>query len=346
MSDIAGEIDDGEYATLRGASLEAVRYGGLLNRNICDMTDDTSEEGKLLECLRDDSVTYASTRDLEPPIPPPPPPPIPESECNLYAIDSVESQYVSSVQIEPVAVTVHHTVENHLTMQKAKIIRRGDSGMPHEVHLASPHSESTSTECSTSPPERAASDSSSSGIHSSEEREDVVIRPRQPKVMVKPPQPAIQEEPFGRSTNMRMSSFNADMNKACATLPANRTVTETRFDFNNHCNTMPYPMAASYQQQIQRAQPFITPNGSKSQLHTTLPNGVRYTNPILLRQIPLQMADSPYGTLGLGAGHHTFSKHLQDPLAFGGMSTSTGNYLMIGENDREQLLGSNHMKNV
>lgn len=29
--------------------------------------DTTSEEGKLLESVRDDSVTYASTRDLEPP---------------------------------------------------------------------------------------------------------------------------------------------------------------------------------------------------------------------------------------------------------------------------------------
>lgn len=40
--------------------------------------DSTSEEGKLLACVRDDSVTYASTRDLEPPmattLPPPPPP--------------------------------------------------------------------------------------------------------------------------------------------------------------------------------------------------------------------------------------------------------------------------------
>lgn len=36
--------------------------------------DNISEEGKLLACVRDDSVTYASTRDLEPPLPPPPPP--------------------------------------------------------------------------------------------------------------------------------------------------------------------------------------------------------------------------------------------------------------------------------
>lgn len=38
--------------------------------------DNISEEGKLLERVRDDSVTYASTHDLEPPLPPPPPPPI------------------------------------------------------------------------------------------------------------------------------------------------------------------------------------------------------------------------------------------------------------------------------
>jgi hypothetical protein len=29
--------------------------------------DDTSEEGKLLECVQSETVTYASTRDLEPP---------------------------------------------------------------------------------------------------------------------------------------------------------------------------------------------------------------------------------------------------------------------------------------
>lgn len=43
--------------------------GGILGR-VGD--DNISEEGKLLACVRDDSVTYASTCDIEPPLPPPP----------------------------------------------------------------------------------------------------------------------------------------------------------------------------------------------------------------------------------------------------------------------------------
>lgn len=83
MSSPAGEADDGDYATLRGPSgallhLDDSDYEGhhshhhhhLHHHNQHEhdlMADDTSEEGKLLACVRDDSVTYASTRDLEPP---------------------------------------------------------------------------------------------------------------------------------------------------------------------------------------------------------------------------------------------------------------------------------------
>lgn len=35
--------------------------------DMCD--DNVSEEGKLLECVRDDRITYASTKGLEPPQP-------------------------------------------------------------------------------------------------------------------------------------------------------------------------------------------------------------------------------------------------------------------------------------
>lgn len=220
-----------------------------------------------------------------------------------------------------------------------RTIRRGDSGMNDEL---TPCTESTSTECSTSPPDRAASDSSSSGIHSSEEREEVVIRPRSAKI-VKPVQPAIQEEPFGRSTNMVMSSFNN------ATLPAHRAQSmEPHYDFANHCNTMPLPINSHqlqqqqmhHQQQQIQYQQFMTPNGSKTQLHTTLPNGVRYANPTnFIRRVPLhvQMADSPYGVLGLGAGHHTFSKFIHDPLTFNNIAEDrdSANYSMISEQDRD-----------
>lgn len=221
-----------------------------------------------------------------------------------------------------------------------RTIRRGDSGMNDAL---TPCTESTSTECSTSPPERAASDSSSSGIHSGEEREEVVIRPKPSKIL-KPAQPAIQEEPFGRSTNMVMSSFNTDL--SCATLPAHRAQSmEPQYDFANHCNTMPLPINHHQQeQQLQQQrspyQPFMTPNGSKTQLHTTLPNGVRYANPSnCFRRVPLhvQMADSPYGVLGLGAGHHTFSKFLHDPLTFNNIieDRDSANYSMISDQDRD-----------
>lgn len=44
--------------------------------------------------------------------------------------------------------------------------------------------------------------------------------------------------------------------------------------------------------------------------HTTLPNGVRYSNPHFLRRLPhvSKAAESPYGHLGYGAAHHVFSK--------------------------------------
>lgn len=210
--------------------------------------------------------------------------------------------------------------------------------MAHEI--LTPCTDSVSTECSTSPPERAASDSSSSGIHSDgihSGEEEVVIRPRQAKV-VKPPQPAIQEEPFGRSTNMVMSSFNTDL--SCATLPIHRVQSaEPFYDYANHCSTMPLPITNHHQQQ-QRIPQFITPSASKPQLHTTLPNGVRYANPAnFIRRVPLhvQTADSPYGTLGLGAGHHTFSKLLHDPLLFSSIpeDRDSANYSMISEQDRD-----------
>lgn len=230
-----------------------------------------------------------------------------------------------------------------LTQQTTtRCIRRGDSGMANDI--LTPCTDSMSTECSTSPPERAASDSSSSGIHSGEEREEVIIRPRSHvKPVVKPPPPAIQEEPFGRSTNMVMSSFIKDTSSA--TLPIHRVQSaEPFYDFANHCNTMPLPITNNHlQQQQQRIPQFITPSASKLQLHTTLPNGVRYANPAnFVRRVPLhvQTAESPYGILGLGAGHHTFSKLLHDPLAFNSINSipedrDSANYSMISDQERD-----------
>ena len=102
--------DDGDYAVLRGGPITDLRL--LSDLPPCDahLTDDnTSEEGKLLESVRDDSVTYASTRVLEPPGMPPTPPPLddPNNNSSGYA-----SQLVSP--LAPVTVTVH-TNEAHVS---------------------------------------------------------------------------------------------------------------------------------------------------------------------------------------------------------------------------------------
>ncbi|XP_055378155.1 protein tincar isoform X2 [Condylostylus longicornis] len=479
ITSITREIDDGDYATLRsgptqngsgdehhtltkkpirpigGSILHLSEYdelppppAGLLkppsnNGSTGDLLDDnTSEEGKLLACVRDDSVTYASTRDLEPPQPPPKPPstmrsplaqqenmnlpPSPsepeylhmqhqqqqqqqqqqihhqQSQQQYHNTQQLQQQHQQQLQqqhhndiqqkqqqlvspLAPVTVTVH-TNEAHITNSSTpRCLRRADSGVPNEA--LTPRSDTTSTTESlttTSPPERAPSDSSS-GVHSGEEREEVVIRPR---VVCKPPaklpQPAIEEEPYGRSTNMRMSSFNnTDIINGCnnstssnnskstsilmsnsinnnitnnqcsATLPLpQRTLpsSEQRVDYS-HCSTMPLPMACHQQQQQQQQQQqpsykstFYSPSvlmttsssatssptnsmgsnnlinsGQNKQIgqphHTTLPNGVRYSNPHFLKRLPhVIKGESPYGHLGFGSGHHTFSKLLQDPL--------------------------------
>lgn len=108
---ITGEIDEGDYATLRAATNEDLmhfNFSSIISASHCDTADDTSEEGKLLDCVRDDSVTYASTRDLEPPMPPPPPPIFGE-ECDLYADDDDMPN-----PMPPVTVTVH-TIDAHVS---------------------------------------------------------------------------------------------------------------------------------------------------------------------------------------------------------------------------------------
>ncbi|XP_011211158.2 protein tincar [Bactrocera dorsalis] len=434
--------------------------------------DSASEEGKLLACVRDDSVTYASTRDLEPPtattLPPPPPPkhatdqqPTGTSCANMNSsvanglaemnrssggagggsdvasatiagrapqaipenmqLSSSPEHLVSP--LAPVTVTVH-TNEAHIASSSTpRCLRRADSGVPNEA--LTPRSDTTSTtESTTSPPERAPSESSS-GVHSGEERDiEVVIRPRSAcKPPPKPPQPPIQEEPYGRCTNMRMSSFGGDAIGAAgralnsATLPLTRSAPEQKFDYANHCSTMPLPAACHSQQQAAQAvrgsgnygmttsaysmhsqpplplppppppqhsglssfrsqyansavamagvnvarmqqqqhqqqhepqQQYSAPQSISPPpppppvgMHTTLPNGVRYSNPHFLRRLPhvTKAAESPYGHLGLGAGHHTFSKLLQDPLQHSLVNTAipedrdSANYSMSSEQD-------------
>lgn len=99
MSSAPGEIDDGDYATLRGPTGDLLHFTGIGLH--CDTADDTSEEGKLLESVRDDSVTYASTRDLEPPMPS-------QNDINMDTSELMLSP------LAPVMVTVH-TNEIHVS---------------------------------------------------------------------------------------------------------------------------------------------------------------------------------------------------------------------------------------
>jgi hypothetical protein len=64
--------------------------------------DDTSEEGKLLACVQDESVTYASTRDLEPP-----------ATCSIYERFVVTSENHMMSPMAPVTVQVHS--EHHVS---------------------------------------------------------------------------------------------------------------------------------------------------------------------------------------------------------------------------------------
>jgi peptidoglycan hydrolase-like protein with peptidoglycan-binding domain len=100
----AGETDEGEYATLKATTqLQISEYDEVINLQRLQNDngyDDTSEEGKLLECVQDESVTYASTRDLEPP------------QSTATAIYSHERYVVSSEHhilspMAPVTVQVH-----------------------------------------------------------------------------------------------------------------------------------------------------------------------------------------------------------------------------------------------
>lgn len=64
--------------------------------------DDTSEEGKLLACVQDESVTYASTRDLEPP----------QVISSIYGY-VVSSEHHMASPMAPVTVQVHS--EHHVS---------------------------------------------------------------------------------------------------------------------------------------------------------------------------------------------------------------------------------------
>lgn len=189
--------------------------------------------------------------------------------------------------------------------------------MPPTNEALTPKSDTNSTESSTSPPERALSESSS-GVHSSEENKDeVVIRPKAVLKTVKTPAVIQEEDIYGRITNNhKMSSFK-EGGSSCNTLPINRSSSSVMSDQPSiidysQCNTMPL-MPGSHQMNRMSA------NESSPKQRTTLPNNIRYSSAghyLIGRQMPqLKNAESPYAT-GLGSGHHTFSSKLiqNEPL--------------------------------
>ncbi|XP_063223104.1 protein tincar [Bacillus rossius redtenbacheri] len=172
----------------------------------------------------------------------------------------------------------------------------------------------------------------------------VVIRRKQPRA--KDPDgaetPLVKDEPFGRSTNMRMTSFTdcPDGSRpgasSSATLPHYPTQPIAVATIYPHCSTMPLPSSGN----VPVNHPATTGSGSCHSFprpHTTIPthhNGIRLFNgpnpfvkrfPIyhhhqaLSNGRPPQVVVGPYGTMPVNAtpgvdtvrsssltGHHTF----------------------------------------
>ncbi|XP_072379513.1 protein tincar [Diabrotica undecimpunctata] len=285
--------DDGDYATLRELPLPPPNS----SQRISNGEDTASEEGKLLACVHDEHITYASTnQDFDPP-------------DNAY-----EDR---SPLLEESSVIVHNNYESVIQTSSApRCIRRADSGMiPHEEIPG--RSDSVSTESSHSPPDLPGSNHSetSSGIHSNdsehhtppktesiinitenpaESQESTVvirrksIRPNKTDIIT----PAIlEEDPYGRCTNMRMTSFTDKTNiQSCsATLP--HYPTQPVQNVYPNCSTMPLPQHTTNNVQANMV------NGNSCNVyprqHTTIPthhNGVKLLsnphNPYIKRLHP------------------------------------------------------------
>lgn len=108
----SGEADEGEYATLKTTTqLQVSEYDEVINLQRMQQhhhhhqhqhhdNDGASEDGKLLECVQNESVTYASTRDLEPP----------QTTASVYAHERYiisSEHHLMSPMMAPVTVQVH-----------------------------------------------------------------------------------------------------------------------------------------------------------------------------------------------------------------------------------------------
>lgn len=113
ISPNTGETDEGEYATLKNTvggstqnKIHFSEYDEVINiktaqNNGNDCYDNTSEEGKLLACVHSETVTYASTRIIEPPK---------INPCSTKIYDSYMGSKLGNSVLAPVAVQVEHQV--------------------------------------------------------------------------------------------------------------------------------------------------------------------------------------------------------------------------------------------
>ncbi|KAL1110250.1 hypothetical protein AAG570_008327 [Ranatra chinensis] len=251
--------DDGDYARLRELPL--------LGSSPIPQNDATTSEDKIHPTNENKNLLVAVSRDYEDPSPllTPEPPELPPPPSN------------TDIPATP------------------RCLRRADSGMPHDL---TPRSDS---DTSGSPPDHSET---SSGVHSNSSREsnntgvpkrstsveditnkqnnqwkssslqrgvnppesgEVVIRRRDPEMI---PISSSGQDQFGRSTNMRMTSFTDSQS---ATLP--HFPTQQIGVPYPHCSTMPLPPPTL---------PPLTHTPSNYPRHTTIPthhNGVRLFTP-------------------------------------------------------------------
>ncbi|KAH1005560.1 hypothetical protein HUJ04_006520 [Dendroctonus ponderosae] len=280
--------DDGDYATLRELPLAATSA-----TRFC-AGDNISEEGKLLACVQDEEITYASTsQDFTPPV--------------MYKD--------SNPLLEPIVVHTEFPQQPSTSVNSARLIR-ADSGILAHEELPG-RSDSLSTECSVSPPDPPGSShsESSSGVHSNESNDTSVVKQptNQPQfdsnggnlisleaasdsnpedtVVIRRrslrPNPnegvaeaILKEDPYGRATNMRMTSFmdskGMHSQSSSATLPHYPTQPSVQNMYSN-CSTMPLPQHTSGN----IGQPITNGNSCNvypNRPHTTIPthlNGVK-----------------------------------------------------------------------
>ncbi|KAL1505371.1 hypothetical protein ABEB36_004954 [Hypothenemus hampei] len=287
--------DDGDYATLRELPIPSMS-----KRN-----DDSNKDVKLLACVHDEEITYASaSQDFTPPI-------------------------LQGSLMEPIVVHTDFQSQPSTSGANDRLLRT-DSGILAQAEDIHGRSNSLSTECSqVSPPEPPGSShsESSSGVHSNESQENSAIKlankqtsewkvshndtttslinldgtidanPESTVVirrMSLRPHPnegvaeaILKEDPYGRATNMRMTSFMdtktgiLGQQSSSATLPHYPTQPSVQNVYSNNCSTMPLPQHTS------NNIPHQMTNGNSCNVytnrlqHTTIPthlNGVKIIN--------------------------------------------------------------------